>query len=315
MPHLDLSKYNINNYTEFNPNKIKSNSTIMILGNKLAGKSVLSYDLTYKIMAHRNIIIHPSDINKTYNHIDNKQLNNMIKKKYNRVLPICEFHEVENIMSQHQHNRIYDSSEDNMIAHIDKIFENSKNSDEKRIFMFEYVHPLNKKSEIKKLENLFGHNYFIYSQSIDLSSNCYTLHRIVEQIDEYDYIFLFNSYENNFDFDINQLNDPDYIRLIGSKLGLCDELSTISTLKAFISSLDKNDYVCLVIDNTIDSNNILDKIFWYKAENNLHLKIKKKCNMIGEWFLECKYNPKYKYCKDRLIKEYEELYGDDSDSG
>ena len=37
--------------------------------------------------------------------------------------------------------------------------------------------------------------------------------------------------------------------------------------------------------------------------------------MIGEWFLECKYNPKYKYCKDRLIKEYEELYGDDSDSG
>ena len=29
---------------------------------------------------------------------------------------------------------------------------------------------------------------------------------------------------------------------------------------------------------------------------------------IEEWFLDCKYNPKYKYCKDRLLKEYKELY-------
>ena len=28
-------------------------------------------------------------------------------------------------------------------------------------------------------------------------------------------------------------------------------------------------------------------------------------NKIGSWFLECKYNPKYKYCRDRLDKEYE----------
>ena len=31
-------------------------------------------------------------------------------------------------------------------------------------------------------------------------------------------------------------------------------------------------------------------------------------NKIGEWFLDCKYNPKYLYCRKRLMKEYEELY-------
>ena len=31
-------------------------------------------------------------------------------------------------------------------------------------------------------------------------------------------------------------------------------------------------------------------------------------NKIGEWFLECKYNPKYKYCRDRVDKEYNKLF-------
>ena len=31
-------------------------------------------------------------------------------------------------------------------------------------------------------------------------------------------------------------------------------------------------------------------------------------NKIGNWFLDCKYNPKYLYCKKRLMKEYDELY-------
>jgi hypothetical protein len=38
--------------------------------------------------------------------------------------------------------------------------------------------------------------------------------------------------------------------------------------------------------------------FWYAS------------NIIGNWFLDCKYNPKYKYCIDRLQKEYRELYED-----
>ena len=33
-------------------------------------------------------------------------------------------------------------------------------------------------------------------------------------------------------------------------------------------------------------------------------------NKIGNWYLDCKYNPKYLYCRKRLIEEYEELYDD-----
>ena len=36
-------------------------------------------------------------------------------------------------------------------------------------------------------------------------------------------------------------------------------------------------------------------------------------NKIGDWYLECKYNPKYKYCKDRINKEYEEAFQNPSD--
>lgn len=34
-----------------------------------------------------------------------------------------------------------------------------------------------------------------------------------------------------------------------------------------------------------------------------------KCsNKIGLWFLNCKYNPEYKYCRDRLEAEYNNMY-------
>jgi len=31
-------------------------------------------------------------------------------------------------------------------------------------------------------------------------------------------------------------------------------------------------------------------------------------NKIGNWYLECKYNPKYLACKKRLKLEFEEMY-------
>lgn len=34
---------------------------------------------------------------------------------------------------------------------------------------------------------------------------------------------------------------------------------------------------------------------------------KKYANKIGEWFLNCKYDPKYKYCRNRLLNEYNQL--------
>ena len=45
----------------------------------------------------------------------------------------------------------------------------------------------------------------------------------------------------------------------------------------------------------------------------LYLRDEKKkyiesCNKIGEWYLECKYNPKYKQCRKIIKLEYDEMY-------
>lgn len=57
-----------------------------------------------------------------------------------------------------------------------------------------------------------------------------------------------------------------------------------------------------------------DEIYYYilmKSKINLraeNLMKTEACNKIGNWFLNIKYDPSYKYCRDRLNKEYNELY-------
>lgn len=45
-----------------------------------------------------------------------------------------------------------------------------------------------------------------------------------------------------------------------------------------------------------------------KKYNKYYLKYKESAKIIEDWYLECKYNPSYKYCRDRLNKEYDNLY-------
>jgi len=62
---------------------------------------------------------------------------------------------------------------------------------------------------------------------------------------------------------------------------------------------------------------------WY-TNNPIYIYIKKYCNgdidlyhkinkifanKIDTWFLKCKYNPEYKYCRDRVNAEYDNLLG------
>ena len=65
--------------------------------------------------------------------------------------------------------------------------------------------------------------------------------------------------------------------------------------------------VYLIEEYRYDNNPIYDYIK-DKFGGNLEL-YHKECkifaNKIGEWFLECKYNPKYKYCKDMINKDYD----------
>ena len=44
------------------------------------------------------------------------------------------------------------------------------------------------------------------------------------------------------------------------------------------------------------------------SEEIYYNEVKVFSNKIASWFLECKYNPNYKYCRDRVNREYDELY-------
>ena len=49
-----------------------------------------------------------------------------------------------------------------------------------------------------------------------------------------------------------------------------------------------------------------NKTIYFEHQYNMKRKF---VNKIGNWYLDCKYNPKYLYCRNRLMKEYKELYG------
>ena len=42
-------------------------------------------------------------------------------------------------------------------------------------------------------------------------------------------------------------------------------------------------------------------------------KQKKSVNYIGEWYLDKKYNPEYKFCRKRVMDEYDETYGENQE--
>jgi len=47
---------------------------------------------------------------------------------------------------------------------------------------------------------------------------------------------------------------------------------------------------------------------WKKYRKFQHKVYRLFANKIGEWYLECKYNPEYKACKKRLKLEFDEMY-------
>lgn len=56
---------------------------------------------------------------------------------------------------------------------------------------------------------------------------------------------------------------------------------------------------------------IKDKIvdnYGIDIKNYVKDNLKRKVNFIGEWFLDCKYNPKYAYCRRQLKRDYDEAF-------
>lgn len=96
-------------------------------------------------------------------------------------------------------------------------------------------------------------------------------------------------------------NELTYLPLLPPKLEkLHVELNRLKKIPVLPSTVEEINY----LENPVHS--IVETYF----NDNLaeyHIGIR-TVNMIENWFLECKYNPKYKYCRDRIKKEHEELY-------
>jgi len=69
------------------------------------------------------------------------------------------------------------------------------------------------------------------------------------------------------------------------------------------------DYYRHTILNDLDKELLSIYIEW---NNNRYKKFVRK---IENWFLECKYNPKYKYCQKRLKLEFDEMYEEGGHKG
>ena len=75
------------------------------------------------------------------------------------------------------------------------------------------------------------------------------------------------------------------------------EISNLSYISIYYNNNPIYGYIEEYFDGSI--------IEYTEYQNDMKRKF---VNKIANWFLECKYNPKYLYCRKRLMKEYEELY-------
>jgi Leucine-rich repeat (LRR) protein len=81
-----------------------------------------------------------------------------------------------------------------------------------------------------------------------------------------------------------------------------NKLSILPELSYLLTQLVYNDNpIYIYIEKYFNDN--YKKYFEHQKNTK-----KKFINKIETWFLDCKYNPKYLYCRKRLMKEYEELY-------
>lgn len=102
----------------------------------------------------------------------------------------------------------------------------------------------------------------------------------------------------------NQINGKlilsDKLEFIDCGNNNIEKISLLPKSLVFLK-LSKNPFWRPMLDNFKD---------WGKYKKFQNLMRKMNANFIGEWFLDVKYNPKYKYCRYRLSKECEELYGE-----
>ena len=95
------------------------------------------------------------------------------------------------------------------------------------------------------------------------------------------------------------------------------DLPTLTNIKGKYKYICYDDTITpyLVLRISINNNpihNILINLFDYNIDKYtefMHKAYKIYADKIGQWFLDCKYDPQYKYCREKLImKDYNECY-------
>ena len=137
---------------------------------------------------------------------------------------------------------------------------------------------------------------------------------------------------NFFKIDIRDKNSLEELWCSYNKLTLLPELPTslrefscnlnqltiipklpdsLRVLFCYNNQLTLSPKLPILIEDYFFINNPVYDYIQDKCGGNLeiyHKENKVFANKIGEWFLKCKYNPKYKYCRDRVDKEYDKLF-------
>ena len=88
------------------------------------------------------------------------------------------------------------------------------------------------------------------------------------------------------------------------KILLCG-FNSLSSLPEILNSLDYFSYNNNPIHSYIKTHFNGNEKKYIEYDKNMKRQF---ANKLGDWYLDCKYNPKYLYCRKRLMKEYEELY-------
>lgn len=98
-------------------------------------------------------------------------------------------------------------------------------------------------------------------------------------------------------------------KLPDSLIDLCCSKNNITEIEKHRIYMDTTEVSCI-----FDNNPIYEYIHDYfdsdvmRYFDFIEAYEQRFANKISQWYLDCKYNPKYKICRDRIEEEYEELY-------
>jgi hypothetical protein len=238
--HLHIKQFNIKN---ININSYKSK--IIIIGNHQTGKTTIVKDILYhnRDIPLGTIISCIKKDQQIYSSIVHDQ---MIHQSYNKRI-------IENVVNRQQ--------QITKLQYDEKKYTCSSNIDPRAFLIMDDCLYDNSWTKNKNIRCLIMNEYFL--QILLIITMQYSLNIPPTIRTNFNYIFICGN-----------------TSLSNRKRIFNNFASEFSTFEIFCEVLDQctTNYECLVIDNASSSNNIEDRIFWYKAKQHVHFTMNKICN-------------------------------------